>query len=162
MGKIAAGVALVFSLCLLPLLNQYESIFNGLNDIIAHIAPPITCVFLLGIFWKKASAASAKLTLWIGSALGALVFAVNKLSPGTFLSGIPFMMMAFYLFCICVCMQVMFSFIYPVVHTPQSKNLYWRSWKEPLESKGWNGLGNYKTLSLILLVLMAILFYMFR
>jgi len=162
MGRIAAGSALIVSLCLLPLLNQYESIFNGLNDIIAHLAPPITCVFLMGIFWKKASAASAKLTLWIGSALGALVFAINKLLTGTFLSNIPFMMMAFYLFCICVLLQVMFSYVYPVVHTPESKNLYWRSWKEPLQSKGWKGIGNYKTLSFLLLVLMAVLFYVFR
>ncbi|HLZ87963.1 MAG TPA: sodium/solute symporter, partial [Puia sp.] len=55
MGRISAGMALLLSLALLPLLNRYESIFNGLNDIIAHIAPPITCVFLLGVFWKKAS-----------------------------------------------------------------------------------------------------------
>jgi SSS family solute:Na+ symporter len=33
-GKIIAAAALVFSLALLPLLNRYESIFNGLNDII--------------------------------------------------------------------------------------------------------------------------------
>jgi SSS family solute:Na+ symporter len=116
----------------------------------------------MGIFWKKASAVSAKLTLWIGSALGALVFAINKLYTGTFLSSIPFMMMAFYLFCICVLLQVVFSYVYPVVHTPQSKNLYWRSWKEPLQSKGWKGIGNYKTLSLLLLLLMTVLFYVFR
>jgi SSS family solute:Na+ symporter len=62
-GKIAAAIALVLSLALMPLLNSYESLFNGLNDIIAHIAPPITCVFLLGVFWKKASAISAKYTV---------------------------------------------------------------------------------------------------
>ncbi len=161
-GKIAAGIALVLSLFLLPLLNKYESIFNGLNDIIAHIAPPITCVFLLGIFWKGASAQSAKLTLWIGSALGATVFLVNKLFIGTWLASIPFMMMAFYLFCACLALQVTFSIIYPVVHTDESRQLYWTSWKSPLAAKGWNGIGNYKTLSAILCITMAILFYLFR
>ena len=101
-GRISAGLALLLSLTLLPLLDRYESIFNGLNDIIAHIAPPITCVFLVGIFWKKASPKSAKLTLWIGSALGAAVFAVDKLCPGVPLARIPFMMMAFYLFVVCL------------------------------------------------------------
>jgi SSS family solute:Na+ symporter len=80
-GKIAAGISFVISLLLLPLLNNYESIFNGLNDIIAHIAPPITCVFLLGVFWKKASAISAQLTLYIGSAAGVLVFIYSKALP---------------------------------------------------------------------------------
>ncbi len=161
-GKIAAGIALIFSLALLPLLNQYESIFNGLNDIIAHIAPPITCVFLLGVFWKKASAQSAKLTLWIGSALGAVVFAVNKLFTHTLIAGIPFMMMAFYLFCVCVVMQVVFSYIYPVQHTAESEGLYWKSVTEPLKEPGWKGIGNYKFLSVLLLAVMGILFWVFR
>lgn len=167
-GKIAAGIALVFSLCLLPLLNRYESIFNGLNEIIAHIAPPITCVFLVGVFWRRASAVSAKLTLWIGSALGAIVFGVNKLYPATFLAKVPFMMMAFYLFCICLFMQVIFSFLYPNARVASGGDegaghrLYWNSLKEPLASSGWSGPGNYKFLSLVLLVTVTILFYLFR
>lgn len=161
-GKIAAGIALVLSLFLLPLLNKYESIFNGLNDIIAHIAPPITCVFLLGIFWSKASAESAKLTLWTGSGLGAVVFIANKVFPDTFLAGIPFMMIAFYLFCTCVLIQVVFSYRFPVKHTEESSALYWKSFREPLQAPGWKGLANYKVLSCILFLLMAILFYVFR
>jgi len=162
-GKIVAAIALVFSLALLPLLNRYESIFNGLNDIIAHIAPPITCVFLLGIFWKGASAKSAKLTLWIGSLLGATVFAVNKIDTGTAIAHIPFMMMAFYLFCICLVMQVGFSFLYPVPKTVGTdERLYWKSIGEPLQGKGWKGIGNYKLLSGILFLMMVILFWIFR
>lgn len=161
-GKIAAGIALVFSLFLLPLLNKYESIFNGLNEIISHIAPPITCVFLLGIFWEKASAKSAKLTLWIGSAVGAIVFIINKIFPETAAAHIPFMMVAFYLFCLCVLLQVIFSYCYPVVHTKESSVLYWKSFREPLQSPGWKGLANYKVLSGLLFLIMAVLFYLFR
>ncbi|WP_316819140.1 sodium:solute symporter [Pedobacter nyackensis] len=161
-GKISAGIALVFSLALLPLLNRYESIFSGINDIIAHIAPPITCVFLLGVFWKKASAPSAKLTLWIGSALGVVVFAINKLYPESVIGHIPFMMMAFYLFCACVAIQVFFSYLYPVQHTAESATLYWKSPLEPLQGKGWSGIGNYKFLSALLLTVTAILYYVFR
>lgn len=161
-GKIAAAISLIFSLSLLPLLNRYESIFNGINDVIAHIAPPITCVFLLGVFWKKASAKSAKLTLWFGSALGALVFALNKIYNNTTISNIPFMMMACYLFCVCIVLQVSLSFLYPVRHTSQSDGLYWKSWREPLQGVGWKGLGNYKMLSLLLLMVMVFLFWLFR
>lgn len=160
-GKIAAMVALVFSLLLLPLLNQYESIFNGLNDIIAHLAPPITCVFVLGVFWGRASAKAARFTLWVGSALGGLVFTVNKLWPATPVGNIPFMMMAFYLFCICLLLQVVLSFIYPMQHTTGSQNFYWKNFREPLQIKGWRRLGNYKTLTMILLLVMSVLFYLF-
>jgi len=160
-GKIAAGLALLFSLALMPLLNSYESIFNGLNDVIAHIAPPITCVFLLGIFWKRASASSAKLTLWTGSALGAVVFAVNKLWPQSVIGHIPFMIMAFYLFGVCVLLQVIFTFCYPDKAVSNKKVLYWTSIREPLQSPGWRGIGNYKTLALVLLLVMAVLFWLF-
>jgi len=161
-GKLSAAVALVFSLALLPLLNRYESIFSGINDIIAHIAPPITCVFLLGVFWKGASAQSAKLTLWIGSALGVIVFIINKLYPETLIGHIPFMMMAFYLFCICVAVQVFFSYVYPVQHTTESAQLYWKSPWEPLRGAAWKGIGNYKLLSMLLLLVVGVLYYVFR
>jgi SSS family solute:Na+ symporter len=161
-GKIAAGIALLFSLALLPLLNRYESIFNGVNEIITHIAPPITCVFLLGIGWKRASAISAKYTLWIGSVLGAVVFAVNKLYPHTWLAGIPFLLMAFYLFCACLLIQVTFSLLYPAVHTTESSKLVWKSFREPLQGIAWKGLGNYKVLSSLLLLVMAVLYWFFK
>jgi len=161
-GRISAGIALLVSLALLPLLDQYESIFNGLNDIIAHIAPPITCVFLLGVFWKQASPVSAKLTLWIGSALGAAVFAFNKLVPDTILGRIPFMMMAFYLFLVCVALQVLFSVVFPGGQPAGSAPLYWTSPLEPLQRPGWKGPGNYKFLSTLLLVVMGVLFWLFH
>jgi SSS family solute:Na+ symporter len=161
-GKVSAGIALVFSLALLPLLNRYESIFGGINDVIAHIAPPITCVFLLGIFWKGASAMAAKLTLWIGSALGVVVFAVSKLYPDTLIGHIPFMMMAFYLFCICMVMQISFSYRYPVQHNTESSQLYWKSPWEPLHGAALKGIGNYKVLSTLLLMIIGVLYYVFK
>ncbi|MCW2263348.1 MULTISPECIES: sodium:solute symporter [Sphingobacterium] len=161
-GKISAVVAMAFSLALLPLLDKYESIFNGINDVIAHIAPPITCVFLLGIFWKKASAASSKWTLWIGSALGVIVFIANKLLPGTWIGQIPFMVMAFYLFIICVLIQIIFSYRFPVQHTAESKELYWKNPLEPLKGKAWKGIGNYRVLSGLLLLIVVVLYGIFK
>jgi SSS family solute:Na+ symporter len=161
-GKIAAGLSFVLSLMLLPLLNSYESIFNGLNDIIAHIAPPITCVFLLGVFWGKASAKSAQLTLYIGSAAGVLVFAYSKLLPHSMIGQVPFMMMAFYLFVFCVLLQIAVTLVSPAKHTTESSDLYWKSPLESLKSPGWSGFGNYKFLSVLLISVMVVLFWVFR
>lgn len=161
-GRISAVVALIVSIALLPLINQYESLFNGINDVIAHIAPPITTVFLLGIFWKNASALSAQYTLWIGSFLGAALFVMNKLFPETVLSQIPFMLMAFYLFVICVLLQIALSYYFPIKHTSESQTLYWKSAWEPLQDPGWKGLGNYKTLSILLLGTMVLLYIFFH
>ncbi|GAB3276816.1 sodium:solute symporter [Larkinella harenae] len=161
-GRIAAVVSLGISIAMLPLLSLYESLFMGLNDVIAHIAPPITCVFLLGVFWKKASAQSAQYTLWAGSFLGVAVFTVGKLFPLSFLGQIPFMMTAFYLFGISVLLQVVLSFVFPVRHTAESSLLYWSSPLDPLRQPGWKGIGNYKVLSGILLTIMAGLYLIFN
>ena len=161
-GRLAAGVSLLLSLALLPLLNLYESIFVGLNDIIAHIAPPITCVFLLGVFWRRASAVSAKYTLWIGSAMGVVVYATSKLMPATVIGGVPFMMMAFYLFLFSVAIQVTLSLRYPHVQVAGEPPLYWKSIWEPLRQPAYRGLGNYKLLSLCLLLTMAVLYVIFK
>jgi SSS sodium solute transporter superfamily len=161
-GKIAAVIAMGFSLALLPLLDRYESIFYGINDVIAHIAPPITCVFLLGVFWKGASATAAKLTLWIGSVLGVTVFLLNKLLPDSWVGQTPFMMMAFYLFLICMILQVLLSYMYPVLHTAQSQELFWKNPMDPLRGKAWPGIGNYRILSGLLLAIVVILYVIFR
>ncbi len=161
-GKISAVFAMILSLALLPFLDKYESIFNGINDVIAHIAPPITCVFLLGVFWKKASAVSSKWTLWIGSILGLLVFSVNKLMPESFIGHIPFMMMAFYLFIVCVIIQVTLSLIFPVQHTAESQQLYWKNPLDPLRGEAWKGIGNYRLLSGLLLGMVIFLYIVFR
>ncbi|MGE8242915.1 MAG: sodium:solute symporter [Sphingobacterium sp.] len=161
-GKISAVIAMAFSLALLPLLDRYESIFNGINDVIAHIAPPITCVFLLGVFWQKASAVSAKLTLWIGSFLGMGVFILNKVLPDSWIGQTPFMMMAFYLFLTCMIIQIILSHRYPVQHSAESEQLYWKSPLEPLCGAAWKGIGNYRVLSVLLLAIVTILYIIFR
>ncbi len=161
-GRISAGIALLLSIALLPLINQYESLFNGINDVIAHLAPPITTVFLLGIFWKKASAKSAQYTLWIGSLLGAVAFILNKAIPDSIIGKIPFMMMAFYLCTLCVAIQVALSYVFPVQHTEESKKLFWQNWKEPLKSKSWPGIADYRIQSVILLIGIGVLYYIFR
>lgn len=161
-GKISAVIAMVFSLCLLPLLDKYESIFNGINDVIAHIAPPITCVFLLGVFWRKASAVSAKMTLWIGSFLGTGVFMINKIFPHSWIGQTPFMMMAFYLFLVCMLIQIILSYLYPVQHSAESELLYWKSPLEPLRGAAWKGMGNYRVLTGILLVIVTMLYVIFK
>lgn len=161
-GKISAVIAMAFSLALLPLLDRYESIFNGINDVIAHIAPPITCVFLLGVFWRKASAVSAKLTLWIGSFLGMGVFILNKVLPDSWIGQTPFMMMAFYLFLTCMIIQIILSYWYPVQHNAESEQLYWKSPLEPLRGAAWKAIGNYRVLSGLLLAIVTILYIIFR
>ena len=170
-GRVATLLAIASGIGLVPLLDRYESVFNGLNDIIAHMAPPITCVFLLGVFWPKASAGGAKWTMWLGSLMGAVAFALKTLYKWKqdefawvprFFHETPFMMMAFYMFVVCVGMQVVFTIVLPKQADEDAQQLYWPHPFDALKSPGWRGLGNYKVLASIVLGAFTVLYVIFR
>lgn len=169
-GRIAAGVALVVAVALVPALNLFESIFNGMASIISHIAPPITAVLVLGVFWRGASSRAAATTLIVGSLLGISVFTINTLFPDGWLNQLPggFMMMAFYLFCICALMQTALSLAMPDPMKPvtndslQGSNLAWETPLAALWIPGSSRLGDPRLLSASLIAVMAVLYWIFR
>ena len=170
-GRLASLAAFLLGIGLVPLLDNYKSIFAGINDIIAHIAPPISCVFIVGVFWPRASATSAKWTMWIGSLTGALVFTAKTLHVWkpeifgwipSFIYTTPFMLMAFYLFCFCVALQITVTIARPKLATEDAQKLFWEHPLDPLKSPGWPGLANYKFLAALVFVAMCTLYYLFH
>ena len=169
-GRISAAVALGVAVALVPLLNLFESVFNGMASIISHIAPPITAVLVLGVFWRGASSRAAAFTLIGGSLLGIAVFLINTLYPENPMNKLPggFMMMAFYLLATCVFIQVMLSFLLP--DKPIEENdgklrgnqLAWETpWKALfIPSNGW--LSDARFLSAFLVAVMCVLYWIFR
>jgi SSS family solute:Na+ symporter len=53
------------------------------------------------------------------------------------------------------------SFLYPEPLTEEKSKLVWKSFMEPLREKGWSGIGNYKTLSAVLVLMMIGLYVIF-
>ena len=136
-GRLASLAAFLLGIGLVPLLDNYKSIFAGINDIIAHIAPPVSCVFAVGVFWPRASAFSAKWTMWIGSLTGALVFAAKTL-------------------------HVSLTLLRPKSAAEDPQKLYWPHPFDALKSPGWPGLANYKFLAALVFIAMCSLYYLFR
>ncbi|MGI6419008.1 MAG: sodium:solute symporter [Thermoguttaceae bacterium] len=183
-GRIVTFVAMVTAILWSPLLERFESIFQGINAMISYIAPPITTVFVWGVLWRRGSARAARLTLYIGSALGLCVFlldffkidlslvlaeaglaAASRWMLAAGLGGpwkVLFMMSAFYLFCICSVVYAAFSLAWPHAHTEQSERLVWSSPLEPLRGDAWPGLGNYRLLAALLAATMLALYVAFR
>jgi SSS family solute:Na+ symporter len=164
-GRIAAVCAMLVAIGLVPLLSRYGSIFRGINEIIAHIAPPVTAVFLWGVFWKGASYRGALTTMIGGAVAGILVFAVNKLGGAatpSFIRDTNFMMMAFYLFVFCSLLLFASSLAMPKLAGEDPEKLYFKSTADFLSFKGWSGIGNYKFLSILVFFLMAVLYWIFR
>jgi solute:Na+ symporter, SSS family len=159
-GRIVTFVAMVLAILWSPMISHFESIFQGVVAVICYIAPPITAVFVWGVFWKRASARASIITLISGSALGFIVFVLDWFKDSTGWN-VPPMMVTFYLFVICSIILAVVSYFYPHQHTSESKKLVWKNPGESLRDKGWNGIGNYKFLSAILFSVMVILYLIF-
>ena len=158
-GRITTFTAMILAIVWSPFIERFGSMYQGINAMISYIAPPITAVFVLGVLWKRASSTAAQITLYSGSFLGLVVFLLdwNRVSWWD----VPFMMAAFYLFVVCVTVHIIFSMIFPHVHTPDSERLVWSHPLECLCSPGWPGLGNYKLLSGALFTTMIVLYVIF-
>ena len=158
-GKIVTVIATILAIILSPIFGHYSTIIEGLNKLISYIAPPITAVFLFGVFWKKASGKAAYITLVAGAVLGLVMFFLdwNSIYQGNF------MMTAFYLLVICSAIIVIASYLYPETLKEEAKILVWENWREPLrgEAQGY-ALGNYRILSIVVFVTFIVLYYVFR
>jgi SSS family solute:Na+ symporter len=159
-GRIVTFVAMVLAIFWSPLIAHFSSIFQGIVAVISYIAPPITAVFVWGVFWKKASARASITTLISGTMLGFIVFFLDWFKDSTGWN-VPPMMMTFYLFVICSIILAVVSYFYPHQHTAESEKLVWKNPVDSLRDKGWKGIGNYKILSALLFVTMVILYVIF-
>lgn len=162
-GRWAAFLAMIASVLWTFLVDGKEGIFNEMVGIIVLISPPLTTVFLFGVFWEKASAFASKWTLWLGTLAGVLLFLYIRLDE---ILGLPVwktktLMDGVYLTIVCSIVMIACSYIRPHRPTNESKRLTWESPLEPFKAKGWKGIGNYKFLSVMLLAIMILIYIIF-
>lgn len=187
-GRVATFVAMILAIYWSKYIGHFEGIYQGCISMICYIAPPITAVFLLGVFWKRASGKGAIVTLITGSILGFIVFLLewNKdTTPGFVISlmerieavgGVEFlfdyrsgtgwkmhaMLAGFFLCMTCIAIHVFVSILHPHVHTEDSASLVWGNPLDCLKAPGWKGIGDYRILSALLFIMMVVLYVIFR
>ncbi len=181
-GKITTVVATVIAIVMSPLFGHYNTIFEGINRLISYIAPPITTVFLFGVFWKQATARAAYLTLVAGSVMGAVLFPIDffkKEILGFLAQNAPavrpacewfcqyvlkdFMLTAFYLLVVCSLIMYAASKGRPEPFKEEARHLVWENWREPLRGEAHgHGLGNYRILAGTVLAAFVVLYICFR
>lgn len=147
--------------------GRYSSIFEAINAIAADLAPPITTVFLFGVFWKRGTSQASLATLIFGFLLGAAAFVLDLPVFGTekivsHRLGIPFMMQAWWSFCICSLFYVLVSFATP---PPPREKVDGLTWDHPLAVifRGrLNGISDPRLLAGILLLTVGFFYWIFR
>lgn len=159
-GRLATFVAMALAILWSPFVGHFPTLYQGVNTVVCYLAPPITTVFIFGVFWRRASSRAAIVTLVSGSAMGLAVFLIDWYKAYTGWN-VPFMMSAFYLFLACSAVIIVVSLFRPHVHTPESERLVWKSPMEAMRGESWRGIGNYKLLAGVLFVVMVLFYVVF-
>ncbi|MGB5849797.1 MAG: sodium:solute symporter [Ignavibacteriaceae bacterium] len=161
-GRYSAIVVMLLAMLWSTQGGRYSSIFEAINAIAANLAPPITTVFIFGVFWKRGTKQASLTTLIFGFTLGAIAFGMDlpifgdtKIITETW--GIPFMMQAWWLFCICTAVFVAVSLMTP---PPVKENIEGLIWDSPLDVIRGKivGIGDPRILAAGLILLMGILY----
>jgi SSS family solute:Na+ symporter len=165
-GRISSVAVMLLAILWSTQGGRYSSIFEAINVIAADLAPPITTVFLFGVFWRRGTKEGAITTLTFGFLLGALSFVLDLPVFGTekIIShrlGIPFLMQAWWVFCLCSVLFVVVSLLTPAPEAAQTEGL---TWEHPFEVIfGESGSSSTpRRIAALLLITMAVLYYIFR
>lgn len=158
-GKITTILGTILAIVASPLFGHYTTIFEGINKLISYVAPPITAVFLVGVFSKRASGKSALITLVAGMLLGLATFFLdwNNIYRG------DFMLIAFLLLSACLLIMAATTFLFPEPLKAEAQSLVWTDWREPLrQPTAGRGLADYRVAAALVITIFCVLYVIFR
>ncbi len=166
-GQICAVAVMLLAMAWSTQGGRYTSIFEAINTIASYLAPPITAVFLWGVFWKRGTRQAALTTLVGGFLLGLFSFLIDLPVFGTEKVitdglGIPFMMQAWWMFCLCSLIFVVVSLLTPKPDHEKVAALTWSSPAAVLAHGRIRGLGDPRVLGGGLLALLTVLYIIFH
>ena len=166
-GRVSAVVVMLLAMLWSTQGGKYSSIFEAINAIASDLAPPITAVFLWGVFYKRGTKQAALATLMIGFLLGAVAFFLDLPVIGTekiitHVWGIPFMMQAWWLFCISSVIFFVVSWLTPKPDPKQIEALTWDNPLAVIKRGKITGLSDPRIVAGILFVTVCVLYYIFR
>ena len=163
-GRIASIIVMILAMIWSTQGGKFTSIFEAINRIAAALAPPISTVLVFGVLSHRGTKQASIITLIIGFVLGVTAFCLDypSISGGMIITdglGIPFMMQAWWLFCICSAIYWIVSYMTPTPDKETIKELVWEKPSHILkgEIKGWSD----ARLVAGYLLITLIFFYMF-
>jgi SSS family solute:Na+ symporter len=164
-GRVSSALVMILAILWSTQGGRFSSIFAAINIIAADLAPPITTVFLFGVFWRRGTKEASAITLVSGLCMGVLAFLFDLPVIGhtrliTDGWGISFLMQAWWMFCICSVIFVISSLCTPVPPLQCVEGLTWTNpWASLRETRGWS---SPPVIAVLLFVTMIVLYIVFR
>jgi solute:Na+ symporter, SSS family len=102
-GRIVSAIALLIAILIAPMLENFGQAFQFIQEFTGFVSPGVVAIFLVGMYWKKATADGA---LWAAILTIPLSFLFKWLTPA-----IPFLDRMGYVFLILVGVIVVISLL---------------------------------------------------
>lgn len=130
-GRIATALVVLLGIAWIPIMQNISGVlYEYLQSVQSYIAPPITAVFLLGIFYKRINNKGALVTLVVGMIAAfiriGLELAIDSFEPGTMLHTLGsanFLSFAAWFFLFCVILCLITSWLTPAPQDAQIQGL---------------------------------------
>ncbi len=176
-GQVTAVVVMCAAMAWSTQGEGFGGIFKGINQMISVLAPPISAVFLWGVFWRRGTRQGALATLVGGFLLGAVVFVLDFPAVSRFLlgvdeagkpvqlltgvCGIPFMLQAFLLFAACSLIHLVTSLLTPPPEPACVEKYCWRNPLAVITEAPFAGPFDARLVAAVLVAVMAALYVVF-
>lgn len=143
-GQLFGIFSLIIAVIIAPALGTLDQAFQFIQEFTGFVSPGALAIFVLGFFWKKANANGA-----IAAALGTFIFSLLLL---WLLPEISFIDRMGYVFLLCVLVMVIMGLLQP--NTQKSKAI-------EIDRSMFHTTLLFKILSLGILILLSIIYYLF-
>lgn len=143
-GRLFGIFSLIIAVIIAPALGTLDQAFQFIQEFTGFVSPGALAIFVLGFFWKKANANGA-----IAAALGTFIFSLLLL---WLLPEISFIDRMGYVFLLCVLVMVIMGLLQP--NTQKSQTI-------EIDRSMFHTTLLFKILSLGILILLSIIYYLF-
>lgn len=163
-GRTATFFVVGLGLLWIPVITRLsDGLYEYLQNVQAYISPPITAVFLLGIFYKRINANGAIATLVGGLIIGfsklTLEIMKSSFSEGSFLfnlADVNWLVFAAYFFALCIAIAVIVSMFYPAPSAAQLSGLTFGTVTEKQKEENKSSYTIWDILASVLVVLIVL------
>lgn len=165
-GRIVAVLVMVVAALWSTQGDRFSSVFEAVNRVAAALAPPVATVLLFGVLYKKGTNDAAFITLLVGLGLGIACFVLDfKFSPYSRVIlteewDIPFMMQAWWLFCICTLIYLLLSQFTTPSNKEAIQNYTWQNPAAIVKGK-LQGIWDIRVITALLLLALVLLYHTF-
>ncbi len=166
-GQIATVIVVIIGIIWIPIMANISGVlYEYLQSVQSYIAPPITAVFLLGIFHKRINSQGAFVTMVVGFIVGAIRIVLelvkDSLDPASFwylLGNMNFLSFASWFFLFCIILIVVVSYATPAPSDEKLKNLTYATISDEERKKNKSSY-NWKDIAISVIIIAIVAYVM--